>query len=69
MRIHDGFAEVRERRPADRPDAVLRTSASTLCDVIYQRIGPVAAARRELMIVGGRRPWKALKLQSYLERP
>ena len=69
MHIHDGFAEMRERRPADRPDAVLRTSASTLCDVIYQRIGPVAAARRGLMIVGGRRPWKALKLQSYLERP
>jgi hypothetical protein len=69
VHIHDGAAEMRERRPADRPDAVLRTRASTLCDMMYQRIGPATAARRGLMIVGGRRPWKALKLQSYLECP
>lgn len=69
LHIHDGAVETRERRPDDRPDAVLRTPASTLCDMIYQRIGPVTAARRGLMIIGGRRPWKALKLQSYLERP
>jgi hypothetical protein len=69
MHIHDGVVEMHERQPDDRPDAVLRTPASTLCDMIYQRIGPVTAARRGLMIVGGRRPWKALKLQSYLERP
>ncbi|MDD4867502.1 MAG: maleylpyruvate isomerase N-terminal domain-containing protein [Mycobacterium sp.] len=69
IHIHDGAAEMRERRRDDRPDAVLRTPASTLCDVIYQRIGPVTAVRRGLRIVGGRRPWKALKLQSYLERP
>jgi hypothetical protein len=69
IHLHDGAAEMRERRPDDRPDAVLRMPASTLCDMIYQRIGPVTAVRRGLMIVGGRRPWKALKLQSYLERP
>lgn len=69
LHIHDGAAEMRERRPADRPDAVLRMPASTLCDMIYQRIGPVTAARRGLMIVGGRRPWKALRFQSYLQRP
>ncbi|OBH40409.1 maleylpyruvate isomerase N-terminal domain-containing protein [Mycobacterium mantenii] len=68
IRIHDGVAEMRERRPADRPDAVLRMPASTLCDMLYQRIGPLTAARRGLMIVGGRRPWKALKLQSCFER-
>jgi hypothetical protein len=27
----------------------------------------MAAARHGLLIVGGRRPWKALKLQSYFE--
>ncbi|OBF04748.1 hypothetical protein A5730_17025 [Mycobacterium sp. ACS4054] len=69
IHIHDGVADMRERRPADRPDAVLQMPASTLCDLIYQRIGPVTAARRGLRIVGGRRPWKALKLHSYLERP
>lgn len=69
IHIHDGVADMRERLPGDRPDAVLRMPASTLCDMIYQRIGPVTAVRRGLRIVGGRRPWKALKLQSYLERP
>jgi len=69
IHIHDGAVEMRARKPADRPDAVLRMPAPTLCDMIYQRIGPATAARRGLMIVGGRRPWKALKLQSYLERP
>jgi hypothetical protein len=69
IHIHHGAIEMRDRRPDDRPDAVLRMRASTLCDMIYQRIGPVTSARRGLMIVGGRRPWKALRLQSYLERP
>jgi hypothetical protein len=68
IHIHDGAIELRELRSTDRPDAILRAPASTLCDMMYQRIGPVTAARRGLMIVGGRRPWKALKLQSYLER-
>jgi hypothetical protein len=35
--------------------------------MLYQRIGPIGAARRGLFIVGGRRPWAALKLQSYFE--
>jgi mycothiol maleylpyruvate isomerase-like protein len=69
MHIHEGAVEMRERRAADRPDAVLRTPASTLCEMLYQRIGPFTAARKGLMIVGGRRPWKALRLQSYFEQP
>jgi uncharacterized protein (TIGR03083 family) len=67
IHIHDGFAEMRGRRPNDRPDTVLRLPASTLTQVLYQRIGPVAAARKGLRVVGGRRPWLALKLQSYFE--
>jgi hypothetical protein len=69
MHIHNGAVELRERRPDDRPDAVLRLPASTLAQVLYQRIGPFTAVRRGLRIVGGRRPWVALKLQSYFERP
>ncbi len=65
MHIHHGTAELRERRLDDRPDAVLRTPASTLAQLLYQRIGPFTATRRGLRIVGGRRPWLALKLQSY----
>lgn len=65
MHIHHGRAESRERRLDDRPDAVLRTPASTFAQLLYQRIGPLTATRRGLRIVGGRRPWRALKLQSY----
>jgi hypothetical protein len=65
MRIMEGAVETRERRQSDRPDAVLRTPASTLTQLLYQRIGPFAATRRGLRVVGGRRPWLALKLQSY----
>jgi hypothetical protein len=67
MDIRGGTAEIRERRPDDRPDAVLRLSASTLTQMLYQRIGPLGAVRHGLLIVGGRRPWRALKLQSYFE--
>ena len=37
----------------------------TLAQLFYQRIGPLGAARRGLRIVGGRRPWVALKLMHY----
>jgi uncharacterized protein (TIGR03083 family) len=69
IHIHRGTAQMRERRPDDRPDAVLRVPASTLTQLLYQRIGPLTAVRRGLRIVGGRRPWMALKLVSYFERP
>jgi len=67
IHIHHGTAEFRERRPDDRPDAVLRVPASTLTQLLYQRIGSFTAARGGLLIIGGRRPWLALKLQSYFE--
>lgn len=69
IHIHERTAEVRESRPSDRPDAVLRAPASTFTQLLYQRITPLTAARRGLMVVGGRRPWRALRLQSYFERP
>ncbi len=65
IRIQGGVAAFRARTPADRPDAVLRVPASTLTEMLYERIGPFTAVRRGLFVVGGRRPWVALKLQSY----
>ena len=68
MRIHDGILEARPRRSGDRPDAVLMAPASTMVRLFLHRIGPFTAARQGLRIVGGRRPWKAMQLQSCLER-
>jgi hypothetical protein len=65
--VHDGVVEMRVRRADDRPDAVMKAPASTMAAMILNRIGPVTAVRRGLRIVGGRRPWKAMKLQSCLE--
>jgi uncharacterized protein (TIGR03083 family) len=67
LHIAGGRVDMRARRPADRPDAVLRLPASTLTQLLYQRVGPFGAVRKGLRIVGGRRPWVALKLMSYFE--
>jgi uncharacterized protein (TIGR03083 family) len=67
IHIHHGVCEIRGRQPNDRPDAILRLPASTLAQLLYQRIGPLTAVRKGLRVVGGRRPWLALKLQSCFE--
>ena len=69
IHIHDGIGELHVRRPNDRPDAVLRLPASTLTQLLYQRIGQLTAARQGLRVVGGRRPWRAFKLVSCFEAP
>jgi uncharacterized protein (TIGR03083 family) len=67
IHIHDGIGEIRGRQLNDRPDAILRLPASTLTQLLYQRIGPLTAVGKGLCVVGGRRPWLALKLQSCFE--
>lgn len=66
--VHDAIAESRPLGRDDRPDAVLKVPASTMVRLLLHRIGPVTAALRGLRVVGGRRPWKAMKLQSCFER-
>jgi hypothetical protein len=68
IHVHDGIADARARRPDDRPDAILKGPASTPLRLFLHRIGPFTAARQGLRIVGGRRPWKAMQLQSCIER-
>lgn len=67
--IRDGDVQSRPRTAGDRPDAVLRSSATTMALVLYQRLGNLGAMRRGLMITGGRRPWVALGLQRLFEKP
>jgi hypothetical protein len=67
IHIHDGIAEYRHQRLNDCPDAVMRGPASVVAQVFYQRIGLLTAARRGLLVTGGRRPWRALTLMSYFE--
>jgi uncharacterized protein (TIGR03083 family) len=67
IHIHDGILDMRPRRPGDRPDAVVMAPASTSIKLLMNRIGPIGATRHGLRIVGGRRPWKAMKLQSCFE--
>lgn len=68
VHIHDGTAESRPRRPGDRPDAIVKVPASTMVRLLLKRIGPATAALQGLRVAGGRRPWKAMKLQSCFER-
>ena len=67
LHIAGGQVDMHARRPTDRPDAVLRLPASTLTQLLYQRIGQFGAVRHGLRIAGGRRPWVALKLVSHFE--
>lgn len=67
IHIHQGTGDLRVRRADDRLDAVLRMPASIFALLLYQRIGALGATRRGLRLVGGRRPWVALKLQSLFE--
>ena len=67
IHVHDGIAEARALRAVDRPDAVLKAPASTMIRLLLRRIGPFTAMRQGLRLVGGRRPWRAMKLQPCFE--
>lgn len=62
FRIVDGCCTIRDRTPSDRPDSVIRAPAVPLALMLYHRIGMVVGARRGVLVVGGRRPWRGLRL-------
>ncbi|MFC7448971.1 hypothetical protein [Rhodococcus daqingensis] len=66
LAIDHGRCGVEEaRRAGVRPDVVIGGPAPGLLLSLYQRIGVLAAARRGVLIRGGRRPWLALRLTQW----
>ncbi|WP_183095402.1 maleylpyruvate isomerase N-terminal domain-containing protein [Nocardioides stalactiti] len=57
--------------PADgpaRPDVVIGGPPAPMLLSLYGRVGPLAAARRGVFVRGGRRPWRAAKIESLFLR-
>jgi len=52
-----------------RVDVVVRARAEALMLLLYARLSPRQAARRGVLVVGGRRPWRVAWLPSMLEQP
>ena len=50
-------------------DAVVRVPAPTLTLALYSRLSAPMALRGGLRVVGGRRPWRILRLPALIERP
>jgi len=53
----------------DTADVVVRVPASTLALTVYSRLSTPAALRGGLRVVGGRRPWRIVRLPRLVERP
>jgi uncharacterized protein (TIGR03083 family) len=69
LAFEDGRATSRRAAAAERPDVVMSAPPETLLLFLYQRLGPGAGIRRGLKVVGGRRPWRVMKLQKFLQQP
>lgn len=62
--VSNGTLAVRDARSTDRPDAVVSAPPVPTALLMYGRMSLAAAVRRGLLVVGGRRPWKALGVPS-----
>ncbi len=69
LAFDNGKADSRPPDAGERADAILSAPPETLLLFLYQRIGQVAAIRRGLRVVGGRRPWRITRLQKFLQKP
>lgn len=64
-----GCAVSRPMVPGERTDVVLRGPAATLMLAFYGRYSIVGAARRGLLVAGGRRPWRAARVVANIDNP
>lgn len=65
--VADGRALSRPWAVGEPVDAVVRGPARTLLFALYKRHSIAESIRRGMIVTGGRRPWKALSLQSMIE--
>lgn len=69
LSIAGGSATSRPAQDGDRPDVVLHAPADVLTLALYARVTPAQAARRGMLPIGGRRPWRIVRLPRLLEAP
>jgi uncharacterized protein (TIGR03083 family) len=69
LAFDDGKATSRRALAGERADVIMSAPPETLLLFMYQRVGQLAAVRRGLKVVGGRRPWRVVKLQKFLQKP
>jgi hypothetical protein len=62
LRLEPGRAEMRRAAPTDRADVRIKVPALTFLLRQYGHIGDVGAAKAGFRVVGGRRPWRILRL-------
>jgi uncharacterized protein (TIGR03083 family) len=64
-----GSLTSRAAEPGEPVDVVLRAPAQTLVLSLYSRLSTLAAARAGMLVVGGRRPWRIVRLSRLVEKP
>lgn len=65
----DGRLASRPAQPGESADTVIRAPATALLLLLYSRLSVAAAVRAGMLVVGGRRPWRAVRLSRVLEKP
>ncbi len=69
MHFDNGKAVSRAAAPGERAHVIMAAPPETLMLFLYQRLGQGAALRRGLRVAGGRRPWRIVQMQKFLQKP
>jgi len=67
--VRDGVATSGPAGDGGRPDSVVRVPASTMVLAATKRLSTAAAVRRGMRVVGGRRPWRVLRMNHLFHMP